>query len=157
MRVLIVLALVGCEESATAKGNTPKAEDFAGREGMVYTYAVTPETDTTFLLLAITADSWEFRTGTDWDEAVSAGLYQVVVDGSLVVDTIELLPGTFSAGDPYEGYYGEYADTASNTVGEGTFAGNWIFARDLGPVHLALNGVEEEMVMYQDGLLDTGG
>ena len=147
----------GCDDPAKAKGSAPRAGDYAGREGTVYGYAVAQDSVEPLVLLAITPGAWEFRSGNEWDAAVAVATYVATVEAALVVDGVELLPESFEAGESSAGIYGEYADTATHAVSEGTFAGTWIFARDLGPVYVALTGVEYQLVTYQDGLLDTGG
>lgn len=146
----------GCEQPKELAGGAPLAEDYAGNAGTIFGYAVSAESADPLVSLAISSSTWEFRTGNDWDDAVPVASYAMVLDGALVVDGKELLPSSFEAGTSYAGLYGEYADTASRTLTDGSFAGKWIFARNIGPIYIALNGIEYEMVTYQNNALDTG-
>lgn len=156
----------GCEPAKKLAGSTPLPEDYAGFAGTIFGYAVSTDSadsadsadpDRSLAIsLAISSTSWEFRTGNDWDDAVPVAVYDFVLAEALLVDGVELLPASFEAGASYAGLYGEYADTATRTIAEGGFAGKWIFARNIGPVYVALNGVEYELVTYQNNALDTG-
>ena len=154
---VVLGALWGCKDDAGLTGSSTRAEDFAGRVGTVYAFAPYETPDDTPLLLAMEAASWETRTGEQWDDATLVAVYSVEVGESLLVEGVELLPPSPEAGSVYAGYYGTYEDAVLRTITEGTFMGQWVFARDLGPVHLTINSVELELVSYQDGLLDTGG
>lgn len=107
------------------------------------------------LSLAIDATTWTWTLpgGTiramEWSTA----------DG-LLVDDSRLLPATVKDGASADGvdvtdkgeravWYGTFPDVASVTVSAGALAGEWAFARDVGPIVAAVAGDDWELVYYQ--------
>lgn len=100
---------------------------------------------------------------TTWTWTLPGGAVQAVewstADG-LVVDDSRLLPATVKDGASANGvevtdtgeravWYGTFPDVASVTVSAGSLAGDWAFARDVGPIAARVAGDDWELVYYQ--------
>ncbi len=148
--------LLACGEGPVDAENQRRAVDYAGVPGTRLAYAPGATPDDVPLWLAILEEAWELREGADWDEAPVWSRHEVTVDGPLRVDGVEFLPAEPRSSSDYTAYYGTFPDTVSTTVSEGELTGSWVFARDLGPVHLAVAGVERDLVYYEYVDEDTG-
>jgi hypothetical protein len=106
------------------------------------------------LRLEIGDDEWTFtlRSG--------ATPFAWSASNGLVVDDSTLLPATVTKGSTGTGvevtevgefsvWYGLFPDVASASVSEGRFAGEWAFARDIGPIRAFVVGTDWELVYYQ--------
>ena len=100
---------------------------------------------------------------TTWTWTLPSGVVQAVdwstTDG-LLVDDSRLLPATVKDGASADGvdvtdtgelavWYGTFPDVASVTVSAGSLAGDWAFARDVGPIVAQVAGDDWELVYYQ--------
>ncbi len=147
---------LACNDAPVDAENERRAVDYAGKPGTRLAYAPGATPDDVPLWLAIEDGAWELREGTAWDEATMLSRHEVTVEGPLLVDGVEFLPAEPRSSSDYTAYYGTFPDTVSTEVPEGELAGPWVFARDLGPVHLTVAGVERDLVYYEYVDEDTG-
>ncbi len=152
----MIVLLLACSAEPEGASNERRAVDYAGVVGARLYFAPPGTPDEVPLALEVGEGTWALRMGGDWDEATPLSEHVVDTAGALLVDGTELLPADPGSSTDFTTYYGTFPDTVSSTVGEGSFAGPWTFARDIGPVYLAVEGVERELVYYAYAR-DTGG
>ncbi len=81
-------------------------------------------------------------------------------DNGLVVDDSTLLPPTVTKGAKADGvevtdvgartvWYGSFPDVGTTSVTSGSLAGEWAFARDIGPIAMHYGQTDWELVYYQ--------
>lgn len=135
---------------SAGQADTAGPADTAGDTGD--TAAAEPPAE---LSLAIDATTWTWTLPGGAVEAVDWS----PTDG-LVVDDSRLLPATVKDGASADGvevtekgeravWYGTFPDVASVTVSAGSLAGDWAFARDVGPIVARVAGDDWELVYYQ--------
>ncbi len=167
--------LTGCKKSE-AEVVSNAASAYAGPSGRLIVFNATsahaPDTapDTADTAPSDTADTAPAPPGlsltiddANWNLTLSSGegvaLPWSVADGLLVDDT-QLLPATVTAGASTGSvevtekgertvWYGTFPDVASVTVSSGSLAGEWAFARDVGPIYAHVGGGDWELVYYQ--------
>ena len=173
-----VLGLVGCAKSG-GEAQTSAAVDYGGSPGRMYVYNPVgshpdPTSDTGGVETGM-ADTGTADTGTEdipelrleigddeWTFTLRSGATPFAWSASngLVVDDSTLLPATVTKGSTGTGvevtevgefsvWYGLFPDVASASVSEGRFAGEWAFARDIGPIRAFVVGTDWELVYYQ--------
>jgi len=147
--LLLVPALLACDDPASVKGGKLRPADFAGESGMRLTFAPVDALDDPPLLVTLRDASWEARVGEPWDTASPLATWTVTLGTKLVVDDTTLLPADLPEPGEVETRYGTFADTVTITVKEGHFAGRWAFAQGIGPVVTTLDGTERECVYYE--------
>lgn len=152
---MILLWLLACTDEGGSVGGA-SAADYAGPVGRVLEYAdPTDETHLTQLTLVITETSWEF---TDLAGDAVPLIRDLDAEGLKVGDELllpaQLVPGRSEGGvtvgefGDAEVYYGTFPDAVTVEVAQGSFAGPHTWARDVGPIALAWNGLWE-LVYYE--------
>lgn len=107
--------------------------------------------------LALTIDASTWNVTLPGGEVLA--LAWSITDG-LVVDDTQLLPATVTENASAEGvevtakgeysvWYGTFPDVATITASAGSLAGDWAFARDVGPIALRIGEEDWELVYYQ--------
>lgn len=107
--------------------------------------------------LAVTIDASTWSVTLPGGEVLA--LAWSITDG-LVVDDTPLLPATVTENASAEGvevtakgeysvWYGTFPDVATITASTGSLAGDWAFARDVGPIALRIGEEDWELVYYQ--------
>jgi hypothetical protein len=154
---VVAAAALACGDEAADASNQRRAVDYAGSPGTLLLFAP-PDTPDDVLPLALLLGEgvWTTRLGADWEAGAHLGEYTYTLDGPLVVDGVELVPAEPARAEAATVYYGTFPDAVTTTVAEGNFAGRWIFARGLGPVRVAIEGVERELVYYEYPEHDSG-
>ncbi len=112
-------------------------------------------------LLQLEEDAWTLREGEAWITAdeVFAVAAEASKDG-LVVGGTRLLPDSVEEGtsadgvevlsrDEVEVYYGTFPDAITVAVDGGDWAGEQVFARDVGLVSMTYQGVQRELRYYE--------
>lgn len=158
---MILLALWACgapDPVSTAENFQP----YAGPPGRSLEFVPSDAPDQTPLLLEVAEDggAWETRWGARWADAEPRDTFVVVREAGLFVAESQLLPEKISIGatgdgvelidmDAHTVWYGTFDDTAIAAVELGRFAGEQVFAREIGPIRLTLDGVGWELAWYE--------
>lgn len=149
---MLIVLLVACG------GAGPEAADFgwpgadyAGPANRRWTFVpVVDEVavpDGPRLLVQSTDTAWEARAGDRWRAAEAVTTWTLDRAGGLTLDNTAMLPATVHTGavtdaaevtatGEAEVYYGAFPDTATALVAEGAWAGEQVFALDVGPIAL---------------------
>ena len=110
--------------------------------------------------LRIDATAWTLSEGDDIDTALVVGTFALRTSDGLVVDGTRLLPGRLTEGAsadgarvraiaPWTTWYGTFPRAAEVVVDEGAWKGTQVFAENVGPVHLTLDGASWEVTWYE--------
>ena len=155
---LAALAL-GC--GAPLQADTgPSGDDYRGPPGARIELVPADAPEATPWMLAIEEASWELRVGDRWRNAETAGQWTASREDGLWVDASHLLPADPSVGSAAEGvtvvsegehavWYGTFPWTVSVEVEAGPFAGPAVFALDVGPIVLTVEGETRELAGYE--------
>ena len=149
----------GCEEGAAAAGGNRLVSDYAGLPGTRIELAPADLPDDPPIQISLGEEAWEARLGEDWDVAASVGLWEMTLNREgLTVAGVELLDDSIPDSASVTTWYGKFTDAITVKVKEAPFAGEWSFARDLGPIVITLDEARRECVVYErDVEEDTGG
>ncbi len=154
MIALLVLACATPETVAESSGAA--AADFAGPVGRVLDFVPVGQPTEPGISLVVLDGSWEVAA---LDGVVTAYPTHLGDDG-LRVDDLLLLPPRLAPGSGADGvevisvgsaetWYGTFPDTVSVSVAEGAFAGDLVFARDVGLVVVQWQGWSGELAYYE--------
>lgn len=155
-RALALAGAIGCAAPAAVESGERRPADFVGPAGLRVALAPADTPDDPPLQVVQTAEVWEVRLGSAWDDATPVASWPVQVGDALVVDTTPLLEAPIGAPEPVETWYGKFPEGLVVEVPDGPFAGEWALAAGIGPVVLTLDGVRRECVTYEAGAIDTG-
>ncbi len=160
--LLLALALsAGCDDDPYAEADGLDARDFYGQADSFMQFGPSEApAGGPFLMMHIEANSWALREGEEWANADDLGSLTVDTADGLVVDGQLIMPATLEVGAEQEGvevlslgeeqvYYGIFPLSVRTSVPSGRFQGEQIFARDVGPAQLVLDGETWELVYYQ--------
>ncbi len=176
LEAALALLLAGCGADTPASGGADAAA-YAGVVGRLYelhppagaaddTAAGDTAADTATAppgptrWLRIDATAWTLSEGDDIDTALVIGTFALRADDGLVVDGTRLLPGRLTEGAsadgarvraiaPWTTWYGTFPRAAEVAVDEGAWKGTQVFAENVGPVHLTLDGASWEVTWYE--------
>ncbi len=154
-----VAVLGGCDEAAEVKGGERQLADYVGIAGTRIELAPAAAPDEVPLQLLIGEDSWTLRMGERWDDAEPVAGWKVTTKPALVVEGEELLSMPLPDAVTFTTWYGEFAESVHAAPNAGELAGEWVFARGIGPVVATVDSVRRECVFYEygaDALADTG-
>jgi len=154
--VRLLLLLACADEGAVPESSGAAPAAYAGPVGRILEYAGMgdPQGDTRFL--AIQEGSWDWSASqTDASTWITR-----LTDEGLWVDEAQVLPERLAAGARAPGvevtavgeaetWYGTFPDTVTVDVEEGVLAGPTIWARDIGPVLITVQGWSGELVYYE--------
>lgn len=155
--MMIPLLLLGCAESEPVEASSgAAAADFAGPPGRVIDFVPVGQPTETGISLVILDGAWEV-VGTD--QLVTSYVSHLGDDGLRVDDQVLLPPrlaeGTTVGGaavtavGEQETWYGTFPDTVRVAVDDGAFAGELVFARDVGLVVVVWLGWSGELAYYE--------
>ena len=158
---MILLALLACQGDAPVS-TSESFLAYAGKPGRSLEFVRSESTDSTPLLLEVNEDGsvWETRYGSRWSSAEPRDSFDVLRDAGLFVDDQQLLPERISVGATGEGveisaidahtvWYGTFEDAVIVSVDSGRFTGEQVFAREIGPIALSLDGATWELAWYE--------
>jgi hypothetical protein len=158
---MITLLLLACGPD---KG-TPSAPDvassvYAGAVGTSFAFIPAGQPDADMLFVAVRDEAWEVRIGLEWDDAAAVGRWaRSFGEDGLALDGVVVLPGTVAVGSTSGAatvtadgartvWYGTFPETVAVEVAEGSLAGEHVFARDIGPIQLTVDGAVWELATY---------
>lgn len=145
---LVLGLIVGCDEGPATQAAEPNLAEYAGESGLAVTLQDMDDTGAAPVELRLGADAWEARVGASWDEGEVLGVWPVVRKPALELDGVTLLESPLPPPAELDVYYGTFPEVISSEVAKGEFAGEWSFARGLGPIVATLAGVRRECVVY---------
>ncbi len=160
LHVLLLLSACGPDLGPDGEASL-NANDYVPAEGrwLQYGPAAAPDQGP-FLMIEVLASSWELREGPSWTESVSEETVSFSDEDGLSIDGTTVLPAKLSEGAEQDGttvvsmgdetvYYGTFSLATRTSVPSGRVSGEWIFARELGPIALTLDGDAWELVYYE--------
>jgi hypothetical protein len=145
---MLLASLMACESAAPGEAVAPRADEYAGSAGMILVFAPADAPEDVPLQLRIAEGAWEARIGSDWDEGEPAGSWSVNVGTTIEVGGVALLEPPLPPPTELEVRYGTFPEVIESSVKGGEFAGEWAFARDVGPILSTLGGVRRECIFY---------
>lgn len=146
--LLLVGVLAGCEEAPAAAGGELLVADYAGEAGLSIVLEGGEDTGGEPVELRLSSTTWEARMGSAWEEAEVLGVWPVVRKPALELDGEVLLAPPLRTSQELEVRYGTFPDVVTSTVAGGLFAGEWAFARGVGPIVATFGGDRRECVVY---------
>jgi len=170
---MIALLLLACgPDKGTASAPEVASSVYAGAVGMSFAFIPAGQPDADTLFVAVREEAWERRIGREWDDAAAVGRWsRSFGEDGLALDGVVVLPGTVTVGSTSgaatvtaEGaravWYGTFPDTVAVQVAEGPLTGEQVFARDIGPIQLTVDGAVWELATYGEAEpeepVDTG-
>ena len=156
-----LLLLVACgPDDPYTEGSGLHASDYLppAESWLQYGQPAAP-TEAPYLMIEVGTESWELRQGESWNDATSEWTVPFDDSEGLLLDGARVLPAELSEGEEQDGvqvisigdeavYYGTFSLAARCDVPSGAYAGEWIFAPNIGPIQLVVDGVTWEMVTY---------
>ena len=162
MRALALGLLVACAPGSGGAGfgnNSPRIEDYAPPEGRHVELAEASalqfmELDNQLPVLMIREEDgrWWLREGEGWRFGEDVADYPVEIDGGLWIAETEILPAPIAEATEGDGvrilglgsletWYGTFDNTVTVEVDEGDWAGEQVFARDIGLIRVTWRGI----------------
>lgn len=158
----MLLLLLACADGESPEGvGGIYYGDFVPPPGWVAEYIPQDAPDEQPLLLHIDADGgWELRRGERWADAQVQGVWQAVDDEGYWVNNELILPSTLTQGTTVDdvtvtglgeatAWYGTFEMAVTLERNGGRLSSEQVFARDIGPVVLTLDGFRWELASYE--------
>lgn len=163
---LLLAVTMACGSGSANDDATFYAADYLPPAGRLLELIPEGEPTLPSLFARVGDDTWELRSGFEWDEAQAAGTVSVDTDDGLSLDGELVLPASFSVGATSGAvtvtavgqrtvWYGTFSRVASvEQSGGGAWGGEHAFAEGHGPVRLTWQGGTWELAGYEDGFVD---